>query len=200
MCCFYFSGFYLLWSLWIVFPAHRAVPAHNTSVKRPYFKPDLVRHTCKASTWEAETEGSRVWGQPRLRSDKTLSQKPNKQKIPPLSPTPSTHGWLIQCGPVVRLGPSEPLPWDLEILIQGRGTTSYWHTLMGKFQSNDPHRITAAPWGTSCHPTASPYGNVLCKWLIPNAMYFYGDFFGGTGVWWTQDLTLARQVLYHLSH
>jgi hypothetical protein len=31
------------------------------------------------------------------------------------------------------------------------------------------------------------------------ACFFVFDFFGGTGAW-TQDFTLAKQVLYHLTH
>ena len=34
-----------------------------------YFKLGMVAHTCNPSTWEAETGGSQVHGQPQLLSD-----------------------------------------------------------------------------------------------------------------------------------
>jgi hypothetical protein len=45
-----------------------------------HFKPAMEVYTYNYNTWEAESGGSLVWGQPRLHS-KTLSQKEKKVKV-----------------------------------------------------------------------------------------------------------------------
>jgi hypothetical protein len=47
---------------------------HPRIKRRPGEKQGMVAHTCGPSTWEAETKGMLVQGQPGLHSE-TLSQK-----------------------------------------------------------------------------------------------------------------------------